>query len=85
MLEQLLLSIGDFHALQQLNLTKCVCLVKSPNILDALSALQQFHLTKCYMLKQLHMFIGGLSAQQQHNLTKCMRLIILPITNRNLK
>ncbi|KAH8949044.1 hypothetical protein BDL97_10G009400, partial [Sphagnum fallax] len=70
-LEEILSSIGQLNALQELHLNGCSKLKELPLCIGQLNALQKFDLSRCSNLKEIPSFIGQLNALQKFDLSWC--------------
>jgi hypothetical protein len=77
-LQELLTSIGQLSALQNLHLNHCSKLQELPTSIDQLNALQNLHLNCCSNLQELLTSIGQLNALQNLHLNRCSNLQELP-------
>ncbi|CAK0805172.1 unnamed protein product, partial [Prorocentrum cordatum] len=71
-------SLGQFSALQPLDLSECAALQALPEDLGQLSALQKLYLSYCWALQALPESLGQLSALQTLDLRYCPALQALP-------
>ena len=73
------MDFGNLHALEILDLTKCVRLEKVPNSFAKLSSLKKLWLEECEILMELPVEYRKLDALESLDWTNCVRLEKVPV------